>query len=98
MGSSCSISKKNVLLTHNKMKSNIVTAVGVFVLGFALQVYWTYVTWQYIGTEKKMERRCDKKNPYDWILEWYNWGNIISIVCLLLIAASWASFLSKLHK
>ena len=80
------------------MKPEIITAVGVFVLALAVQTYLTYATWQFIATEEKMERKCDQKNSYDWILEWYNWGNITSLVCLVLISLSAFSLLLKHHK
>ena len=44
--------------------------------------------------EKEMERKCDARNPYDWVVEWYNWGNVSSLAALVVVAAfvAWAAW------
>ena len=69
-------------------------AFGLVVAGVALQAYWTYATWEFVRMEKEMERKCDARNPYDWVVEWYNWGNVSSLAALVVVAAfvAWAAW------
>lgn len=72
-------------------RGTIVALVGAFVLVFAAQAYWTYATSQFLRAEHEMERVCDRTNPHDWIVEWYQWGNYASLVVLVWAAVALAT-------
>ena len=75
--------------------SAVLTLVGIFVLLFAVQAYWIYVTSQFLQAEHKIERTCGEKNPHDWVVEYYQWGNYSTLLSLVYAAVASALYLRR---
>lgn len=62
---------------------NFSVLIGICGLLIVAQLYWTYVTWQFVRHEQDIEKECKKHNPYDFVVKWYNFSNIAALVWMV---------------